>query len=321
MTYDFDNIIDRKNTNSLKYDCAARRGRPEGLIPMWVADMDFQTAPEISDALKKTAEHGIYGYTEQPDDYFDVIRDWLRKRTGFLPEREWRIYTPGIVFSISEAIRAYTDVGDAVLIQPPVYYPFKQQILANKRELILNPLTLANGVYKMNLQDLEDKIKKHKVKLMILCSPHNPVGRVWTADELTALGAVLEKHGVIAVSDEIHSDFVYDGGHCCFLQVSEKHKYFSVVCTSPGKTFNAAGLQLADIWIADRGLRKKFLEEHARSGFSQLNTFGIFGAYAAYKYGGKWLDALIAYLKDNRSFISEFIKSRIPNIELIYPGI
>lgn len=320
MKYDFDNVIDRNNTYSLKYDCAITRGMPSGLLPMWVADMDFQTPPEVISALKQKAEHGIFGYSEPGDGYFGIIKEWYQTRYHWEPKKEWHINTPGVVFALAIAIRAYTKERDAVLIQPPVYYPFKETILKNNRRLVTNPLILneiTNG-YEIDFTDFEQKIQENKVRLFVLCSPHNPVGRVWTDAELKRIGEICHKYNVIVVSDEIHSDFVYSGSrHKIFSGVSYDFHNNSVICLAPSKTFNLAGLQYSDIFIADETLRRTFTAELNKTGYSQLNTFGIVAAEAAYRFGAPWLDELLEYLNNNRRIIDNFLQENLPDVKLI----
>ncbi|MDR3216098.1 MAG: pyridoxal phosphate-dependent aminotransferase [Clostridiaceae bacterium] len=320
MRYDFDKITDRKNTNSLKYDCALERGRPEDLLPLWVADMDFPAPKEVVSALKRTAAHGIYGYTEPNREYFSVLSAHLTRHFEWTPQREWWIQTPGIVFALAEAVKAFTEKGDAVIIQQPVYYPFSEVVVDNGRRLIDNGLKFDGIKYVVDFADFENKITENNVKLFLLCSPHNPVGRVWTEAELLRLAEICLRHNVIIVSDEIHSLFVYDGNkHTCFGALGEKFYDNLVLCTSPGKAFNIAGLQLSDIFIPNPALRDKFRREHNASGYSQLNTFSHSGALAAYKYGDGWLKQLLAYLQGNRDFIKDFLECRIPEITMPLP--
>ena len=319
MKFNFDEIIDRYNTNSIKYDFAAERGKPEGLIPLWVADMDFRTAPCVTQALEKSARHAIFGYTEAKREgpYFDVMRKWFSQRLGFEIKPEWVIKTPGVVFAIFAAIRAFTEPQDAVLIQTPVYYPFKESVADNGRLLVTNPLLYTDGKYKIDFDDFENKIVKKNIKLFILCSPHNPVGRVWTKDELSRMGEICLKHNVIVISDEIHCDFVFPGRrHTVFGTISEEFLNNSVICTSPSKTFNLAGLQTANIFIADENLRRKFRKEISKTGYSQLNTMGIVSCQAAYEDGGEWVDEMLAYLEKNYRYVKEFTAAKLAKIRL-----
>ena len=260
MTYFFDQEISRYGTDSLKYDCAVQREKPAHILPMWVADMDFPAPPAVLDAMKARVEHGIFGYSVPGDNsYFCAAADWFTRRHGWTPKEEWLVKTPGVVFAISAAIRAFTSPGDAVLIQQPVYYPFRRMIEQNHRRMVDSPLVLESGRYHMDLADFERKIVEEQVKLFILCSPHNPVGRVWTKEELCAVGEVCLRHHVLVVSDEIHCDFVWGGHkHTVFASLSEEAAQNCVVCTAPSKTFNLAGLQISNIFIPNSTLRQVF---------------------------------------------------------------
>jgi len=322
MRYNFDKFIDRTRTNSLKYDFASRRGMPDGLIPMWVADMDFKAPKEVIKALTKQAKHGIYGYSEPYDEYFNIFETWAISRFGWTPKREWHLNTPGIVFAIATAIKAYTKEGEAVMISPPVYYPFRLMTVANGRKLVNSPLVqdAASGRYAFDFDDFERKIVDNNVKLYLLCSPHNPVGRVWEEDELRRVGEICLRHNVIVLADEIHANFVYSGyNHRVFSDISEDFLKNTVVCHSPGKTFNLAGLQFSDIFIADENLRNLFKREIDKSGYSQLNTFGIVAAEAAYRYGAAWLDELLTYLEGNADFIADFVRKNLPQVKFLKP--
>lgn len=320
MTYNFDEIIDRKNTNSIKYDFAAERGKPKDILPLWVADMDFRTPSPIIEALVKAAQHGIFGYSDTKEKYFWSVYNWYNTRFNWSVKREWLVKTPGVVYAIATAIRALTDEGDAVMIQQPVYYPFSDLILANQRKLINNPLIYKNGKYYMDFEDFEEKIIKHKVKIFILCSPHNPVGRVWTKEELTRVGDLCIKHNVMVISDEIHGDFTYKGiKHFVFADLKPEYLNNSIICTAPSKTFNLAGLQVSNIFIPNRDIRKKFKEEMKRTGYSQLNTMGLIACQAAYEHGAPWLEELKEYLEGNLEFIRNFLAERLPQIKIVEP--
>ena len=320
MSYCFDEIIDRRGTWSIKHDFAVERGKPEDLLPLWVADMDFKTAPAITEALSQAVSHGIFGYSESKQEYFDAVFLWYRDRFGWEVKREWLVKTPGVVYAIACAVRAFTKEGEAVLIQKPVYYPFAGTIQGNRRKLVNNPLVYQDGAYGIDYADMEEKIIRNHVKLFILCSPHNPVGRVWTEEELIRMGEICRRHGVIVVSDEIHSDFIYPGyQHRVFSNLKEKFLDNSIICTSPSKTFNLAGLQISNIFIADRKLRHRFREEMLASGYSQLNTMGMVACKAAYEQGGPWLEELTDYLAGNVAFIRGFLQERLPQIRLVEP--
>ena len=319
MKFNFDETVDRRNTCCIKYDFAKERGKPEGLIPLWVADMDFRTAPCVTQALVKSAEHSIFGYTDVKREgaYFNAINKWFSERFNFEVKPEWVIKTPGVVFAIYAAIRAYTETDDAVLIQTPVYYPFRESVIDSGRRLVTNPLLYMEGKYKIDFDDFEDKIVKNKVKLFILCTPHNPVGRVWTKEELRRMGEICLKHKALVLSDEIHCDFVFPGNkHTVFGSISGEFLNNSIICTSPSKTFNLAGLQTANVFIADSELRRKFRKEISFTGYSQLNTMGIVSCQAAYEDGGEWVDEMLVYLKKNYVNAKDYISVNLPKIHV-----
>lgn len=320
MTYDFDTVVDRRGTNCLKYDFAAERGKPEDVLPLWVADMDFPTAPEILKRLEQAVSHGIFGYSEGKQDYFEAVAGWYRKNFGWEVKRNWLIKTPGVVFAIAAAIRAFTKEGDAVLLQQPVYYPFSEAIKDNERVLVNNPLKLVNGHYEVDFQDFENKIVENKVKLFLLCSPHNPVGRVWEEWELRQIGDICLKHGVLVVSDEIHSDFVWPGHrHLVFASLSPEYADITVTCTAPSKTFNLAGLQVSNIFISNPELKQKFRKAIAQVGYSQVNLMGLMACQAAYEEGEAWLTELKEYLQGNLRFVRDYLKEHLPEIRLVEP--
>jgi cystathionine beta-lyase len=312
----FDTIVDRRGTNCIKYDFARERGKPEGLLPMWVADMDFSLPAEVLEDLHKVINHGIFGYSEVKDDYYKAVSDWFSSRFNYQVTRHDIVKTPGVVYALAQAVRAFTASGESVMIQTPVYYPFFDVVRNNDRTLVLNPLTYKEGKYFINFEDFENKIKECNVKLFLLCSPHNPVCRVWTKEELERMNGICVKHGVIIVSDEIHCDFIWKGyTHTCFGLLNEN----AVIVTAPTKTFNLAGLQVSNIFIKNADLRGKFKAEIGRSGYSQLNTLGLAACQSAYSKGAPWLEALNAYLSENIRITSEFLKENIPNIKLVEP--
>lgn len=320
MKYDFDTVIDRRGTNSLKYDFARERGKSGDELPLWVADMDFQTAPEILARLEAVVRHGIFGYSEGKEDYFQAVAAWYQKYFQWEVKRNWLVKTPGVVFAIAAAVRAFTKEGEAVLLQQPVYYPFSEAILDNDRILVNNPLKLVGNRYEIDFQDFEKKIVENQVKLFLLCSPHNPVGRVWEEWELRKMGDICLKHHVLVVSDEIHSDFTYPGHrHFVFASLSPAYADITVTCTAPSKTFNLAGLQVSNIFISNPGLKKKFKKAVAAAGYSQVNLMGLTACQAAYEEGGAWLEQLKEYLLGNLVFVREYLETYIPEIRLIEP--
>ena len=316
----FNIVVNRKNTNCLKYDFAVRRGRPENVLPLWVADMDFKVAPEITQEIEKRVAHGIFGYSEVKEEYFEAVSAWMEQKHGWHVKEDWLVKTPGVVFALAMAVQAFTEPGDAVIIQQPVYYPFSEVIADNGRRIVDNTLELKeDGKYHINFEDFEQKVKENHVKLFLLCSPHNPVGRVWTKEELKKIAAICRKYDVIVVSDEIHEDFVFNGKHQVFADLSEDAENRTITCTAPSKTFNLAGLQVSNIWIANPKLREKFKKQIAAAGYSQLNTLGLTACEAAYRYGGEWHAELLGYLKSNLNFLREFLQTRLPEVKLIEP--
>lgn len=320
MKYDFDTVVERRGTNSLKYDFAKERGMSEDVLPLWVADMDFQTAPEIRERLSRAVSHGIFGYSEGKEDYFAAVSHWYQKQFGWEPKRKWLVKTPGVVFAIAAAIRAFTKEGDAVLQQQPIYYPFGEVIQKNRRKQVNNALKLVDGHYEIDFLDFEEKIIANDVKLFLLCNPHNPVGRVWKEWELRKMGDICLKHGVLIVSDEIHSDFTYPGHpHHVFASLDERYADISVTCTAPSKTFNLAGLQVSNIFIPNPVLKQSFKDAIGRTGYSQVNVMGLIAAQTAYEKGEEWLLELKEYLKGNLDFTRNYLKEHLPEIKLIEP--
>ena len=318
--YDFDAVIDRRNTNSLKYDFAVERDRPADVLPLWVADMDFRAPEPVLEALHRAVEHGIFGYSDVKSDYYDAVSRWFLEKFHWQTQPEWLVKTPGVVFALAMAVRALTRPGDSVLIQPPVYYPFFSVIRDNDRTVIENELVFRDGRYSIDFEDFERKILEHQVKLFILCSPHNPVGRVWSPEELRQLGEICLKHNVFVVSDEIHCDFAFEEHpHQVFLAANPGLAEKAIVCTAPSKTFNLAGLQVSNIWIPNKQLRAKFLKEIDRSGYSQLNALGLVACQAAYASGGQWLEQCRRYLRANLDFLRDFLAEHIPEIKLVEP--
>lgn len=320
VKYNFDEIVDRRNTDCLKYDFAVERGKPEDVLPLWVADMDFRTAPGIIERTVADAQFGIYGYTESKDDYFQIVSAWYRDYFDWNVKKEWLVKTPGIVFAICTAIRALTKEGDSVMIQQPVYYPFSAVIRDNRRKLIDNTLVLRDGHYEIDFDDFEQKIIENEVKLFVMCSPHNPVGRVWSLEELRRMGKICLRHNVKVVSDEIHSDFVYEGRkHHVFTTVDPAFEEISIICTAPSKTFNLAGLQVSNIFIPNVQIREAFLEQMSAVGYNEVNMIGLHACKAAYETGREWLEELKIYLKGNLDYVRTYLVENLPQIKLIEP--
>ena len=264
--------------------------------------------------------HGIFGYSETKDDYYQAVMNWYERHFDWQIEKNWLIKTPGVVFALAAAVRAFTNEMDAVLLQQPVYYPFSEVILDNDRILVNNSLKLVDGHYEIDFEDFEKKIVEYRVKLFLLCSPHNPVGRVWKEWELKKIGDICLKYGVIVVSDEIHSDFVYPGHrHQVFANLGPEYADIAVTCTAPSKTFNLAGLQISNIIISNSVLRRRYLKAVAAAGYSQANLMGIVACQAAYESGEEWLNGLKAYLLDNLNFLRDYLREKLPEIHMIEP--
>ena len=320
MTYDFNRIIDRNHTWSIKHDFKKENGKQEDILPLWVADMDFVSPKSVTDALSAAVNHGIFGYTKADDSYFAAISSWYERRFGWKLQKEWLVPTPGVVFAISVAVRTFTSEGDAILIQPPVYHPFGRAIVRNHRTLVENPLILEDGHYRMDLADLEQKIVDNHVKLMILCNPHNPIGRVWTREELEAVSEICLRHHVFVISDEIHGDFVWPGQkQTPYACISEEAQLHSMTCTAPSKTFNLAGLQTSNIFLPDETMRKRFQSALLDLGQENINRMGQIACEAAYRGGEEWLSQLLPYLYENLKLVREFTRTRMPEITLIEP--
>lgn len=317
----FDEPVDRKNTDCLKFDFAVKRGRPADVLPLWVADMDFKTSERILEEIHKRVRHGIFGYTETGTSYFEALSGWFEKRHNLTIQEKWIVKTPGVVFALAMAVKAFTKEKDAVLIQQPVYYPFSEVIRDNDRVVVSNDLVLnGDGRYEIDFEDFEKKIAENHIKLFLLCSPHNPVGRVWTEKELKRMTDICLKYQVIVVSDEIHADFVYDGyKHTPLLNVDERIADYCITCTSPAKTFNLAGLQISNIIIPNHTLRHAFVKQIDAAGYSQANTIGIVACEAAYRYAEEWFDALRVYLQGNLDFVRDYLKRKLPQIKLVEP--
>ncbi|MFX1250633.1 MAG: MalY/PatB family protein [Promethearchaeota archaeon] len=324
MKYDLDKIIDRTGTNSVKWDEVVLETwfKSKDLLPLWVADMDFPCPKPVIDAIKKRAEHGIYGYSfHKLPSYNQAVIKWMKRRFNWKIKSEWLVYSPGIVPAINMLIRTFTNPGEEIIVQPPVYHPFLSTVTKNGRTLLLNQLKYENKRYMIDFKDLEEKAKKSLAKMLILCSPHNPVGRVWTKEELTKLGEICLENNVLVISDEIHQDLVLGGNtHTVFASISKKFEQNSVVCTAPSKTFNIAGLHISNIIIPNKIFRESF--EHIIVGQNGLMTptcFGIVALEAAYNEGEEWLEQVLEYVEGNMDYIREFVKNKLPEIDFIEP--
>lgn len=320
MNYNFDRLVDRHGTMAEKYDFAERKGKPLDCTPLWIADMEFQTAEPIIAALKERAHHGIFGYTETNADYAVPIQGWWKEHYQFNIETDWIVKTPTIVYSMTAAVRAFTQPGDPVLIQQPVYHPFKNVVSVNHRRPVSSDLILRDGKYYMDFENLEKTIREQQIKLFLLCSPHNPVGRVWTKAELQKVGEICKQYDVLLLSDEIHCDFTWSGNtFTTILNAAPELKDQVILCISPSKTFNLAGLQIANNIIPNPALRNRFLEMKEAAGYDESNAMAIVACMAAYQDGGEWYQQLKAYLEGNIAFMKQFIHEEMPGVDLISP--
>lgn len=314
MKYNFDEIVPRRGSNSYKWDTA----KEEGVLPMWVADMDFRTAPPIIDALAKRVQHGVFGYTKVPQAYYDAIISWFGRKHNFSINKDWILFTSGVVPALSAIIKALTEPGDKVLVQTPVYNCFFSSIRNDECEIVANELIYKDGTYIIDFDDIEQKAADPKVKLMLLCNPHNPVGRVWTRDELLRIGNICLRNNVIVVSDEIHCDLVYDGyTHIPFASLNEEFLQNTVTCIAPTKTFNLAGIQVANIVVADEEIRRKIDKALNVNEVCEINAFAIEALIAAYNEGEEWLEELKVYLHENYTVLASFFKEHLPHLPVI----
>lgn len=314
----FDAVYSRQNTSAVKYKAHPRLKSDKDIIPMWIADMDFRVPEQVTDAIASVVSRGIYGYTEKDGEYNNTIVSWYKNRMNWTFSPEWIIQTPGVMFAIAASIRALSNTGDGILICQPVYYPFSKIIVQNNRKLVISDLVMNNGRYEMDFDDIENKIIREQVKILLLCSPHNPVGRVWSRAELIKLGEICLKYNVIIISDEIHSDFIYNENiHTPAAAISKELENQVITCTAPTKTFNLAGIQSSNIIIADDTMRDLVSSACAATGYSHLNTMAYAATKAAYQYGSKWVDELILYLQNNVSVLNDGLKDT--PISLIQP--
>lgn len=313
MKYDFDEIIDRRGTNCVKWDGAEN----QDVLPMWVADMDFRTAPVIIEALRRRVDHGVFGYTRVPQSYYDAVTGWFSRRHGWNIDKDWIIYTSGVVPALSAIIKALTVPGDKVLIQTPVYNCFFSSIRNNGCEIVESPLVYTDNTYSIDFKDLERKASDTKVKAMILCNPHNPAGRVWGRDELIRIGEICIRHDVVVIADEIHCELVMPGyEYTPFASISEDFSRHSVNCVSPSKAFNIAGLQIANIVCADAGRRAKIDRAINVNEVCDVNPFGVIALQAAYNEGAEWLDQLLEYIYGNYEYMRSFCEEHLPDFPI-----
>jgi len=327
MKYDFNQICDRKNTNCFKWDFIQSIFGNDDVIPMWVADMDFPVAAPIVEALKRRAEHEFYGYTKASTGVIQSVVDRMWNKYAWKIKPEWVVFTPGVVPALNVAVRALSHPGDEIILQEPVYYPFFPAVTFSGCQIVNNQLKLINGRYEMDYEDLEHQFHSRigmfpvsgRIKAIMLCNPHNPVGRLWSKEELTRLGDIAIKHGVVVISDEIHCELLFkDHQHTPFASISEEFEQNSIVCMSPSKTFNLAGLEVSSIIIPNKKLRHLFI--NTRTGIlPEPNLFGYTALEAAYRFGDEWLDQLLDYLQGNLDFLLKYFANRIPKIKVIKP--
>jgi cystathionine beta-lyase len=330
MKYDFDRVIDRQGTNTIKWEYKQSRGNPaviehtdeffgeDRVLPMWIADMDFVSPKPVVDALVSRAQHGIFGYTGSPESYYAAVVRWMQKRHQWEIHPEWIVSTPGVVPAINMLVRTFISPGEKVLLQPPVYYPFYRAVERNGGEIVRNPLRYEAGVYRMDFDDLSQKIRDNPVKMAILSSPHNPVGRVWQREELIRFGEICLERDVMIVSDEIHGDLIQAGyTFTPFASLGQEFAKYSVTCTAPSKTFNLPGLHISNIIIPADQTRERYLKLVNSIGVSGVGPFGIVALEAAYRDGEDWLEQVLAYIQDNYRYLVDYFERYIPRIKVV----
>jgi cystathionine beta-lyase len=316
MAYDFETVVDRHGTSSVKWDYEEKFTGVTGLLPLWVADMDFRAAPEIMDAITRRVEHGIFGYVREPDSYFQAAADWLERRHAWRVRPDWMVASPGVLPGLSAAILAFTQPGDGIVIQPPVYHPFPMRVTSNGRRVVENPLVMRDGAWQMDLDGLE-RVVDARTRMLILCSPHNPVGRVWERQTLSRLAEICRARGVLVVSDEIHNDLVMPGcRHTPIAAVSEESAANSVTLVAATKTFNLAGLGGSLSIVPDKGLRTRFQAAQHGVFSAAPNAVALAASEAAWRHGEAWLEKLLVYIKGNYDCLRGFLAERLPAIRV-----
>lgn len=319
MIYDFDRRVDLTGFGSVKQEATSRIFGESDLLPLWVADMDFPGPQEVIEALRRRVDAGIYGYSYRADALDDAVIGWMDRRHGWTIRKEWICHSPGVVTALAACVQSFTSEGDAIIIQPPVYPPFSKVVTESGRKLVTNPLRLTDGRYEMDLTDLEAKIEANGAKMFILCSPHNPVGRVWSVDELEALIAICRRHGVMIVSDEIHADLALPPHrHTVLAKLLAEDERF-VICMAPSKTFNMAGLQSSFIIIPNEEIRKAFTGYMERLHIGGANAMALTAAEAAYRHGDEWLDQVLGYIAGNVDYLLEYVGEHLPEVKAIRP--
>lgn len=332
MKYDFDRVIDRVNTNSVKWDFVAKKGRlrhwhatatekgDERVLPLWVADMDFASPQAVIDVLQERVGRGVFGYSARTASYDDALAEWMKRRHGWEIDPEWIITTPGVVAAVNMIVQTFLQPGEKVIVQTPVYYPFYSAVENNGGEILRNKLILQDGYYEMDFEDLEQKAADPKTKLMILCSPHNPVGRVWTRPELNRLGEICIRNNVLIVADEIHHDLILSGNKFIpFVMAGDGFSEHTIVCTAPSKTFNLAGFKLSNILIPDPAMRKRYARQVENCGVGGEGVLGVCAVETAYRHGEEWLEQVLAYIEANLEFLNEYTGTHLPMIDVIQP--
>lgn len=321
MKYNFDEVIDRKNTDSMKWSPSylEKHFGSADCIPLWVADMDFRTAQPVVDAVAARAQHGIFGYALADDEFYEAVISWQQRRNGWDIQRNWILFSPGVVPTLWHIVKTFCNPGDKVIVQSPVYYPFYKVIEDNGCCVVNNRLINNDGRYEMNFDELEKQAADGSVRMMILCSPHNPVGRVWNADELCRVSEICMANDVLLVSDEIHSDLIYRPNvHIPVASLSQKLMMNTITCMAPSKTFNLAGVQVSDIIVPD-SLKRRKLAASLKAAGVMPNVFGLAAQTAAYNEGEEWLEQLIDYLSGNLDYMQEFIASQMPKVKFRRP--
>lgn len=317
--YNFDEIVPREGTNCIKYDALDRFFGSKDVLPLWVADMDFKTPDFIVNAIKKRAEHEIYGYTFRDDTYYNSIIGWMERRHNWEIKKEWISFSPGVVAGLTFGIEAFSKPGDGVVVQPPVYFPFFDCVKGTKRKLIENPLKIENGRYTFDFEDLKAKIDK-KTKLLLLCNPQNPGGTVFTREELTELATICLENKIMVISDEIHSDLIFNGNkHIPFASLSDEIAQNCMVSMAPSKTFNVAGFSSSIVIIPNK---TKFARYERAIGVAHLymgNIFGSVAMEAAYAHGDNWLDQMLDYMWDNYKILEAFFETKLPKVKVMKP--
>lgn len=332
MDFDFDTEIDREGTNSVKWEYHTHGGTPQHwdkpsrrhgadrTLAMWVADMDFRCPEPVIKALHERVEHGIFGYSNKTESYLDAVTGWFARRQGWTIDPDWIVTAPGVVPALNVVVRGFTQPGDKVIVQRPVYYPFFRVTNNNGAEVVSNGLVYENGTYRMDLEDLERKAADPKAKLFIMCSPHNPVGKVWSPEDLKAVAEICARHGVLVVADEIHGDLMHPGVKFTpFATLGDVAADNTIVCTAPSKTFNLAGMHTSNLVIPNKDIRERFQKALAVQGMPGMSPFGIVATEAAYREGEPWLDAVMQYVAGNARRMTEFFSDELPEFKVIQP--